>query len=85
MENMEKKLHTITITIYNRDAIYKQVGDLLHDYGDSILLRTGYPMKEKNIAIIFLIVEMTGDELGALSGKLGQLKNVKVTATTIKT
>ena len=67
---MEKKLHTITITIYNRDAVYKQVSDLLHDYAEYILLRTGYPIKEKNIAIIFLIVEMTGDELGALSGKL---------------
>jgi hypothetical protein len=27
---------------------------------------------------------MTGDELGALSGKLGQIKNVKVSANTIK-
>jgi putative iron-only hydrogenase system regulator len=85
MENMEKKLHTITITIYNRDSVYKQVSDLLHEYAEFILLRTGYPFKEKNIAIIFLIVEMSGDELGALSGKLGQLKNVKVSATTIKT
>jgi putative iron-only hydrogenase system regulator len=81
---MEKKLHTITITIYNRDAVYKQVGDLLHKYADKILLRTGYPIKEKNIAIIFLIVEMTNDELGALSGKLGQIKDVKVSAITIK-
>lgn len=81
---MKKKLHTITITIYNRDAVYKQVGDLLHDYADKILLRTGYPIKEKNIAIIFLIIEMSNDELGSLSGKLGQLKNVKVSATTIK-
>ena len=81
---MEKKLHTITITIYNRDAVYKQVSNLLHDYAELILLRTGYPIKEKNIAIIFLIVEMTGDELGALSGKLGQITNVKVSANTIK-
>ena len=81
---MEKKFHTITITIYNRDAVYKQVSDLLHDYAEYILLRTGYPIKEKNIAIIFLIVEMTGDELGALSGKLGQIKTVKVSANTIK-
>jgi putative iron-only hydrogenase system regulator len=82
---MEKRLHTLTITIYNRDSVYQQVGNLLHEYADKILLRTGYPIKEKNIAIIFLIVEMTNDELGALSGKLGQLKNVKVSATTIKT
>ncbi len=85
MEIMETKLHTITIIIYNRDAVYQQVGNLLHKYASHILLRTGYPIKEKNIAIIFLVVEMTSDELGALSGKLGQLENVKVTATTIKT
>jgi len=82
---METKLHTLTITIYNRETVYQQVGDLLHEYAEKILLRTGYPVKEKNIAIIFLVVEMTNDEIGALSGKLGQLKNVKVSATTIKT
>lgn len=82
---MEKRLHTITITVYNRDAVYKDIGDLLHEYADRILLRTGYPIKERNISIIFLIVEMTNDELGALSGKLGQSKNIKVSATTIKT
>jgi hypothetical protein len=27
---------------------------------------------------------MTNDELGALSGKLGQIKNVKVNTTTLK-
>lgn len=81
---MEKRLHTITITIYNRDAVYKQVSELLHNYADAILLRTGFPIKDKNIAIIFLIVELTNDELGALSGKLGQIKNVKVSANTIK-
>lgn len=84
VEKMEKRLHTLTITIYNRDAVYKQVSDLLHTYAEFILLRTGYPIKEKNLAIIFLIVEMTNDELGAFSGKLGQIKNVKVHANTIK-
>jgi putative iron-only hydrogenase system regulator len=81
---MEKRIHTITISIYNRDAAYQQVGELLHKYGEKILLRTGYPIKEKNIAIIFLIVEMTTDELGALTGRLGQTKDVKVSSTTIK-
>ncbi|NWF50980.1 MAG: iron-only hydrogenase system regulator [Ignavibacteriaceae bacterium] len=82
---MEKNLHTITITIFDRESVYQKVGNILHAYSDNILLRTGYPIKERNIAIIFLIVEMTNDQLGALSGKLGQLKNVKVSAATIKT
>ncbi len=41
-------------------------------------------LKKEISSIIFLIVEMTNDELGALSGKLGQSKDVKVSATTIK-
>ncbi len=81
---MEKRYHTITITIYDRDTVYQQVGELLHKHSEKILLRTGYPIKEKNISIIFIITEMTTDELGALTGKLGQIKNVKVNSTTIK-
>ncbi|AEX84560.1 iron-only hydrogenase system regulator [Marinitoga sp. 1135] len=81
---MEKKISTLSIIIYNRDLAYQKVSDLLHNYGEKILLRVGYPMKEKGIAIIFLVVEMTTDELGALSGKLGQIDSVKVKSTTLK-
>lgn len=81
---MEKRYHTLTISIFQRDSAYQKVGEVLHQFADRILLRTGYPIKEKNFAIIFLIVEMSTDELGALSGKLGQLKDVKVSTTTVK-
>lgn len=81
---MEKRYHTLTISVFQRDSAYQKVGEILHQFADRILLRTGYPIKEKNFAIIFLIVEMTTDELGALSGKLGQLKDVKVSTTTVK-
>ncbi|MBI2418799.1 MAG: iron-only hydrogenase system regulator [Ignavibacteriales bacterium] len=81
---MEKRYHTLTISVFQRDSAYQKVGEILHQFADRILLRTGYPIKEKNFAIIFLIVEMSTDELGALSGKLGQLKDVKVSTTTVK-
>lgn len=81
---MEKRIHTLTICVYDRDSAYQRVGETLHLYASGILLRTGFPMKDKGIAIIFLIVEMTTDELGALSGKLGQIRNVKVNTTSIK-
>ena len=81
---MDNRIHTLTISIYDSNSVYQKVGELLHVYADHILLRAGYPMREKNFAIIFLIVEMTNDELGAFSGKLGQIKNVKVSTTTIK-
>ncbi|WGS64483.1 TM1266 family iron-only hydrogenase system putative regulator [Marinitoga aeolica] len=81
---MEKKISTISIIVYNRELAYQKVSDILHNYGEKVLLRVGYPMKEKDIAIIFLIVEMTTDELGALSGKLGQVESVKVKTNTLR-
>ncbi|HPI36305.1 MAG TPA: hypothetical protein PK397_00050 [Ignavibacteriaceae bacterium] len=81
---MESRYHTLTITIYNRDEVYQSVSEILHKYADKVLIRTGYPIKEKNTAVIFLILYMTNNELGALSGKLGQIKDVKVNATTLK-
>jgi hypothetical protein len=41
-------------------------------------------MREKNVSVIFLIMEMDLDEMGAFSGKLGQLKSVKVKSITLK-
>ena len=81
---MEKMYHTITITIYDRAAAFTKVGELLHEYADNISLRVGYPVPEKNTSVIFLIVTLTNDELGALSGKLGQINLVKVKSTSLK-
>jgi len=81
---MEKKVHTTTITVFDRNLVYREVGELLHQHADNILLRVGYPMKDQNLAIIFLILNMSTDELGALTGKLGQISTVKVKSTTLK-
>ncbi|MDO9548892.1 MAG: iron-only hydrogenase system regulator [Candidatus Marinimicrobia bacterium] len=81
----EKKVHTTTITVFDRDSSYQQVGELPGNCrAKSILLRVGYPMDNHNVAIIFLILEMTTDELGALTGKLGQIPTVKVKSMTLK-
>jgi len=81
---LETKHHTLTITIYNRDEVYDRVGEMLHSFADKILLRVGYPIPDQNTSIIFVIVKMTNDEIGALSGKLGQISSVKVKSTTLK-
>lgn len=81
---MEKKVHTTTITVFDRNLVYREVGELLHQHADNILLHVGYPMKDQNLAIIFLILNMSTDELGALTGKLGQIPTVKVKSTTLK-
>jgi len=81
---MEKKYHNLCITVTDRELDYKKVGEILHNFADDIQLRVGYPIPEENVAIIFVILNMTNDRLGALTGKLGQLKTVLVRATTIK-
>ena len=80
---MERRYHTATITIYDRDASYQAVQELLHKHASSISLRVGYPLEDERIAIIFLILRMTTDELGAISGQLGQLKDVSIKTTTL--
>ncbi|MCK4500227.1 hypothetical protein KAU11_07005 [Candidatus Babeliales bacterium] len=82
---MEKKVHTTTITVFDRNLVYREVGELLHQHADNIMLRVGYPMKDQNLAIIFLILNMSTDELGALTGKLGQIQTVRVKSITLKT
>lgn len=81
---LETKFHTLTITVYNRDKVYDCVGELLHSFADKISLRVGYPVPDQNISIIFIIIKATTDEIGALSGKLGQISSVKVKSTTLK-
>jgi putative iron-only hydrogenase system regulator len=81
---MEKLTHIISIVITDRDNAIAQVNDLLHKYADNISLRVGYPVPQKAASIIFLILELTLDELGSFSGKLGQIPSVKVKVTTLK-
>ncbi len=81
---MNEKYHNVCITITDREKDYKTVSEIIHQYAENIHLRVGYPVPEGNIAIIFLILKMTNDKLGAFTGKLGQLKTVLVRATTLK-
>ena len=81
---MENKFHSVTITIYNREVAFHEVNALLHNYATNIQSRLGHPIPDKNVAVIFLIMKMTTDDLGALTGKLGQLPDVNVKAYTLK-
>ncbi len=81
---MEKKRHVVTIVVGDISSAFQPVSEILHDYATNILLRVGYPMRDKNVSVIFLIMELTLDEMGAFSGKLGQMPSVKVKSITLK-
>jgi putative iron-only hydrogenase system regulator len=44
----------------------------------------GVPYREKQIAIISLIINGTTDQIGALTGKLGSLEHVSVKSALTK-
>lgn len=72
-----KRLGTISIFIENKDSVNK-VNEILSQYGDLIISRMGIPYREKQISVIVLIVDATNEEMGALSGLIGNLKGVSV-------
>lgn len=55
-----------------------EVNSILSEYYECITARTGIPNHDKDIYVISLIVDLTTEQLGALTGKLGRLKNVTV-------
>ena len=72
-----KRIGTISIFIENRERANK-VNEILSNYGDIIISRMGIPYREKQLSVIVLIVDATNEEMGALSGLLGNLKDVSV-------
>lgn len=74
---MEKRIGTISIIIYRRE-IAQQVNEIISQYSDFILARQGLPLPDKGLNIITLIIETSSDNINALTGSLGRLKDVEV-------
>lgn len=75
---MEKRLGFIGIILENRKASAELVNKTLSEFGDSIIARTGIPYQKKSCCVITLVVDMTTDELGVLTGRLGMIDGVTV-------
>jgi putative iron-only hydrogenase system regulator len=81
---MEKRVGFVGIVLEDRKKSADKVNRVLADYGDHIVARVGIPYHEKNVSVITLVVDMTTDELGALTGKLGALEGVSVKSALTK-
>lgn len=74
---MEKRIGVVGIVVEDMTIVSK-INSVLHEYADLILGRMGVPYRERSISVISLIVEGTTDQIGALTGKLGNLPGVNV-------
>ena len=75
---METRLGFIGIIIEDRSQDAEKVNHILSQHADMIIARTGIPYKEKHCSVITLVVDATTDQVGKLTGQLGQLPSVSV-------
>lgn len=76
-DTIPKRLGTLAVLVANREYA-SAVNSLISQHERLILGRIGLPYREKHLGIIVLLVEGTTDELGAFSGKLGKVPEVKI-------
>lgn len=74
---MNKRIGVVGIIIENRSKS-SEVNEILHKYAEIIVGRMGIPYKERDISVISIIVDGTTDEISAMTGKLGNIKDVQV-------
>lgn len=81
---MGKRLGFVGIIIEDRKKSAAEVNKILSEYGEEILVRVGLPYREKKCNVISLTVEMTSDEIGSLTGRLGGIEGVSVKSALAK-
>ena len=75
---MEKRLGFVGIIIGDRKKTASVINQILSEFSEIIVSRSGLPYKQRNCSVIILIVDADTDEVGALTGKLGKLEKVTV-------
>ena len=86
MENQpqERRIGFVGIIIREPKKSYNKLNEILHLYSSIIVGRLGIPYRERNLSIISLILDGNTDEIGAMTGKIGQLPGVTIKTGFIK-
>ncbi len=75
----EKRYGFAGIFVEKGEGNVKKIQDILSDYSTCILGRMGLPhIGDDNLSIITLILHATTDQIGSLTGKLGNIPGVTV-------
>ena len=73
-----KRLGFVGIIIDDREKSAGKVNEILSQHAELILARTGLPNAKGNTSVITLVIDATTDELGILTGKLGNISGISV-------
>ncbi|MGI5921873.1 MAG: TM1266 family iron-only hydrogenase system putative regulator [Syntrophomonadaceae bacterium] len=80
---MDKRLGVIGIVINDRQ-VAPLVNKVLSEHAEMIIGRMGLPHREREVSVISLIVDGTTDQVGSLTGKLGNIPHVTVKSALTK-
>ena len=69
---MENRVAMISIVVEDYSAA-ESVNALLHQFGQYIIGRMGIPYRARKISLIYVAIDAPGDQISALSGKLGMI------------
>lgn len=64
--------------IIEDNTVTEQLNGILHEYANYIVGRMGIPYREKNVAIISVVVDASNDVISSLSGKIGAIKGINI-------
>ncbi|MCK8825756.1 TM1266 family iron-only hydrogenase system putative regulator [Fuchsiella alkaliacetigena] len=75
---MNKRIGVIGIIVEDREQTAEEINQVLSEHAEIIIGRMGIPSPELELSLISLMIEGTSDQVGALTGKLGNLSGVKL-------
>ncbi len=81
---MKNRIALIGIIVEDM-SVTDKINDLLHKYGEYIVGRMGLPHRERNISIISIVIDAPNEIISSLSGKLGMIEGISVSAVYSKT
>ncbi len=80
---MEKRICVIAVIVEDREKAASRVNEILRAYGNLFLGRLGLPFRERDLNVISLVMEGSTDEVGAVTGKLGNIEGVRVKSLSV--
>jgi putative iron-only hydrogenase system regulator len=80
---MTKRLGVVGIVVEQLSAA-EEVNAVLHEFAGIIIGRMGIPYRERGVSMIAVMVDGANDEISALTGRLGRIKQVSVKAALTK-
>lgn len=74
---MDKRLGVVGIVVESLGAA-EEVNAVLHEFSECIVGRMGIPYRERGVSVISIIVDAAPDQISALTGRLGRVRQVSV-------